>query len=89
VARANCRRPGAGAECGRTGPEQARPSRPITLLAWWESGWVQLGAVVLPSLTFASYLAVAFGARLARRVRGRPYEAQEATTSRVRRWAPS
>jgi uncharacterized protein len=44
--------------------------------------------MVLPSLTFASYLAVAFGAALARRVRGRPYEAQEATTSRVRHWAP-
>jgi pimeloyl-ACP methyl ester carboxylesterase len=69
-------------------PEQARPSRPITLLAWRESGWVQLGAMVLPSLTFASYLAVAFVAALARRVRGRPYEAQEATTSRVLRWAP-
>jgi uncharacterized protein len=69
-------------------PEQARSSRPVTLLAWWESGWVQLGAMVLPSLTFASYLAVAFGAALARRVRGRPYEAQEATTSRVRHWAP-
>jgi uncharacterized protein len=68
-------------------PEQARPSRPITPLAWWESGWVQLGAIVLPALTFASCLAVAFGAALARRVRGRPYEAPEATTSRVRRGA--
>jgi uncharacterized protein len=55
-------------------PEQARPSRPITQLAWWESGWVQLGAMVLPALTFASYPAVAFGTALARRVR-------------VRRWA--
>jgi uncharacterized protein len=69
-------------------PEQARPSRPITPLAWWESGWVQLSAMVLPALAFASYPAVAFGAALARRVRGRPYEAPEATTMRVRRWAP-
>ena len=68
-------------------PEQARPSRPITQLAWWESGWVQLGAMVLPTLAFASYPAVAFGAALARRMRGRPYEALEATM-RVRRWAP-
>jgi uncharacterized protein len=48
---------------------------------------VQLGAIVLPALTFASCLAVAFGAALARRVRGRLYEAPEATTSRVRRGA--
>jgi uncharacterized protein len=68
-------------------PEQARPSRPITPLAWWESGWVQLGAMVLPALAFASYPAVAFGAALARRVCGRPYEALEATM-RARRWAP-
>jgi uncharacterized protein len=69
-------------------PEQARPSRPITPLAWWESGWVQLGAMVLSALAFASYPAVAFGAALARRMRGRPYEALEPTTLRVRRWAP-
>ncbi|HZB09065.1 MAG TPA: prolyl oligopeptidase family serine peptidase [Rubrobacter sp.] len=68
-------------------PEQTRPSRPITPLAWWESGLVQLGALVLPALAFASYLAIAFGAALARRMRGRPYEAPEATTSQVRRWA--
>jgi dienelactone hydrolase len=69
-------------------PEQARPSRPITPLAWWESGWVQLGAMVLPALAFASYPALAFGAALARLVRGRPYEVLEASTMRVRRWAP-
>jgi len=68
-------------------PDQAGPSRPITPLTWWESGWVQIGAMVLPALAFASYLAVAFGAALARRVRGRPYEALEGTTLRVRRWA--
>jgi uncharacterized protein len=69
-------------------PKQARPSHPVTPLAWWESGWVQLGAMGLPALAFASYPAIAFGAALARLARGRPYEGLEATTMRVRRWAP-
>jgi len=47
-------------------PEQARPSRPVTPLAWWESGCVQLGAVVVPVLAFASYPAVTFARRLRR-----------------------
>ena len=46
-------------------PERARLSRPVTPLAWWESGWVQLGAIVVPTLAFTSYPAVA----LRRRVR--------------------
>jgi fermentation-respiration switch protein FrsA (DUF1100 family) len=67
-------------------PEQARPSRPITPLAWWESGWVQLGAMVLPALAFASYLVVAFGAAIACRTGAPAQEALEATMW-VRRWA--
>jgi dienelactone hydrolase len=48
---------------GITGPipEQARLSHPLAPLAWWESGWVQLGAMVIPVLAFASYPTVAFG----------------------------
>jgi dienelactone hydrolase len=40
-------------------PPQAYYSRPITPLAWWESEWVQLGAVVLPVLAFATFPAAA------------------------------
>jgi dienelactone hydrolase len=68
-------------------PEQARPSRPLAPLSWWESGWVQLGAFALPALAFASYLAVAFGVALARLVLKRPYAAPEQKTLQARRWA--
>ncbi len=47
-------------------PQQARPSRPLAPLAWWESAWVQLGAMVVPALAFASYPATAFVIRLRR-----------------------
>lgn len=65
-------------------PRQQRSSRPLAPLAWWESGWVQLGAMVVPVLAFGSYPAVALGAMLARLVLRRP-----ATTksSWMRRWA--
>lgn len=69
-------------------PEQARLSRPLAPLAWWESGWVQLGATVLPALTFAAYLLAAFGVALARLVHGHPPATPEPTVQRARRWAP-
>jgi uncharacterized protein len=47
-------------------PEQARPSRPLPQLAWWESAWVQLGAMVVTALAFASYPATALVRRLRR-----------------------
>jgi uncharacterized protein len=47
-------------------PEQARPSRPLPPLAWWESAWVQLGAMAVPALAFASYPATALVRRLRR-----------------------
>lgn len=69
-------------------PEQVRSSRPLAPLAWWESNWVQLGAMGLPILAFASYPAVALvglvGA-LARLVLGRPHLAPEPTTATARR----
>lgn len=68
-------------------PQQARPSRPLAPLAWWESAWVQLGAVVLPALAFASYPAVGLAAPLARRVLGRTRAAAGPTTWRARRAA--
>ena len=40
-------------------PEQARPSRPLPPLAWWESAWVQLGAIAVSALALASYPATA------------------------------
>jgi pimeloyl-ACP methyl ester carboxylesterase len=70
-------------------PQQAYLSRPLAPLAWWESAWVQLGAMVLSVLAFASYLAVAFGAALTRFVRRRPYVAPDPTTPWRRRWARS
>lgn len=39
-------------------PEQARPSRPLPPLAWWESPWVHLGAMAIPMLAFAAYLLI-------------------------------
>lgn len=39
--------------------EQARLSLPLAPLAWWESVWVQLGAMVTPFVAFVSYPAVA------------------------------
>jgi hypothetical protein len=47
-------------------PEQARSSQPLPPLAWWESAWVQLGAMVVPALAFASYPATALVRRLRR-----------------------
>ena len=78
---------GAGAECCRTDSRSGSPIAPYHPAHVVGVRWVQIGAMVLPALAFASYLAVAFGAALARRVRGRPYEALEGTTLRVRRWA--
>lgn len=52
-------------------PEQARSSRPLAPLAWWESRWVQLGAMVAPVLAFATYPAVACGRWLRRLLRRR------------------
>lgn len=63
-------------------PEQARLSRPLAPIAWWESAWVQLGALALPALAFASYLAEAFGVALARRVRKRAYATPGAAARR-------
>lgn len=68
-------------------PQQARPSRPLAPLAWWESAWAQVGAVVLCVLAFASYPAVALAAPPARLALGRPYVAPGPTTRRVRRRA--
>ena len=45
-------------------PTQERPSRPLAPLAWWEAGWVQLGAMASLVLVFGAYLAVATGAAL-------------------------
>jgi dienelactone hydrolase len=49
-----------GPSIAGTIPEQARSSRPLDPLAWWESAWVQLGAMGVPALAFASYPATAF-----------------------------
>jgi dienelactone hydrolase len=68
-------------------PEQNRLSRPLAPLAWWESGWVQLGAFALPVLAFTAYLAAAFGAMLPRRVLEPSFGAPQPTTRWVRRWA--
>lgn len=65
-------------------PVQARLSRPLTPLAWWESVWLQLGAFALPVFTFASYLAVALGGVLERLIRGRPYALPEQPVRRIR-----
>lgn len=47
-------------------PEQTRLTQPLTPLAWWESAWVQLGAMVVPALAFASYPTTALVRRLRR-----------------------
>jgi hypothetical protein len=44
-------------------PPQDHYSSPITPLAWWESGWVQLAAMVLPVLALATYPAAALARR--------------------------
>lgn len=44
-------------------PEQARPSEPLASLASWESARVQLGAMVVSIIAFASYPAAAFARR--------------------------
>jgi dienelactone hydrolase len=64
-------------------PQQARLSHALSPLAWWESGWIQLGAVALPILAFSFYLAVA----LVRMARGRPYQAPKTPILRVRHCA--
>jgi pimeloyl-ACP methyl ester carboxylesterase len=64
-------------------PRQDHYSRPITPLAWWESEWVQFGAVVLPVLAFATYPA----AVLARPSLLRRHAAAESSVQRMRRWA--
>jgi dienelactone hydrolase len=64
-------------------PSQDHYSRPITPLAWWESEWVQLGAMMLTVLAFATYPA----AGLTRSSRGRQHAAAESSVQRVRRWA--
>ena len=81
------REPAPGPSIAGPAPEQARLSRPLAPLGWWESGWAQLGAFALPGLAFASYLAVAFGVALARLVFKRPYAAPEPAMLRVRRYA--
>lgn len=37
-------------------PSQAFVSQPLAPLAWWESDWVQLGALLLPAFAFVAYL---------------------------------
>lgn len=68
-------------------PRQARLSYPVAPLAWWESGWVQLGAIMLPTLSFASYLTATSVATLTRFVQRRPRGALEPIMLPVRRWA--
>ncbi|GAA4012589.1 alpha/beta hydrolase [Allokutzneria multivorans] len=48
-------------------PAQAIRSEPVTLLAWYESPWLHVGAVVLMLLVFLAYPIIA----LVRRLRGR------------------
>jgi uncharacterized protein len=48
-------------------PQQARPSRPLAPLAWWESPWLQLAALLLFGVAFAGYPLTA----ATRRLRGR------------------
>lgn len=47
-------------------PEQARLTQPLPPLGWWESAWVQLGAMAVPAVAFISYPATAFVRRLRR-----------------------
>ena len=48
-------------------PRQAQPSRPLAPLAWYESPWLQLAALLLFGVAFAGYPLTA----AARRLRGR------------------
>lgn len=66
-------------------PRQDHYSRPITPLAWWESGWVQLGAFALPVLAFVSSPATGFGITLAHLLRRRSYAEPEPAARKVRR----
>jgi dienelactone hydrolase len=56
--------PAAGAH---PAPPQAQPSRPLAPLAWWESPWLQLAALLLFGVAFAGYPLTA----TTRRIRGR------------------
>ena len=54
-------------------PQQARASRPLRPLAWWESRWVQLAGVVIPLATFLFIIArETRGVIMSRRRRFRP-----------------
>jgi len=48
-------------------PSQTQPSRPLAPLAWWESPWLQLAALLLFGVAFAGYPLIA----AVRRLRGR------------------
>jgi hypothetical protein len=50
-------------------PRQDRPSPVLRPLAWWESPWLQLAAMVLFTVAFLAYLVLAIARRL-RRSRG-------------------
>jgi uncharacterized protein len=58
---------GLPAASAQPAPPQMRPSRPLTPLAWYESPWLQLAAVLLLLVAFAGYPLTA----AARRLRGR------------------
>lgn len=75
-----------GPDVAGPAPQQARPSRPLPPLAWWESDWVQLGAIAVPGLIFLVYPVAAFALILLRIVRGRSRGAPEETI-RLRRRA--
>lgn len=47
-------------------PEQARSSQSLPPLAWWESAWMQLGAMMMSILAFASYPVTTVARRLRR-----------------------
>ena len=68
-------------------PPQPRISRPLEPLAWWESGWVQLGAMAVPILAFGLYVAATLGAALAHLLRGRKRGGSGTTNPLARRWA--
>jgi dienelactone hydrolase len=54
-------------------PEQACPSEPLAPLAWWESAWAQVGAMVVSALAFTSYPATTLVRRLRRPLLRRAY----------------
>ena len=57
----------APAASAQPAPHQAHPSRPLAPLAWYESPWLQLAALLLFGVAFAGYPLTA----AARRIRGR------------------